>query len=65
MWYIIFTNPEGQGNALPPSIFSFIYLRELSLLEKALVLDWFREGTSGEKMCILCSPQIRGGKDSQ
>lgn len=55
-WHIILINPERQGHAFSAQQHVyFIYLCELSLLEKALILDWLREGASGEEMYSLQS----------
>lgn len=62
MWCIIFTNPESQGSVLPSSIFSFICFVWIVLTGESFDVR-LREGASGERECVLCNPQIKGGKN--
>lgn len=54
MWYFILINAEREGNAFfAQQHVYFIYLCELSLLERALILDWLREGAPGEEAALF------------
>lgn len=46
--------------SLPSSMFISYICVNCPYWERALILEWLREGAPGEEMWIVCNPYIRG-----